>query len=96
METSKKALYKPALIKLMSKREQEIKKLKTEFLTNEVNDTEHLDIHLQNMYHEIEPIYMEIKRRYAKPLEVTIPSKMNADSEPFKEPVYRWDLKDPN
>ena len=89
-------LTKPALRKQMRKLEKAILKVKTEFLSNEVNDAEHLDKHLEDMYFEIEPIYTEIKRRCAKPLEVTIPSKMNADSEPSKEPAYQWELKGGN
>jgi len=87
-----KALYKPALIKLMISREETIKRLKNEFLYNESNDPGNLDLFLQQAYHDIEPVYTDIMTRYSKPLEITILSKMNSDSEVFKEPTYRWDI----
>lgn len=85
METSKKALYKPALIKLMSKREQEIKKLKTEFLTNEVNDLQTLEIWLEEAYCNIRPVYKEIINRFSRPAEKIYPSKIGSEQKWSKE-----------
>jgi len=96
-------LTKPALKKQMRKFERAILKAKGEFVSNEVNHIEnvwvyttHKDLYLVDVYQEIEPTYMEIKRRFAKPREVTIPSKMNTDSEHSKETGYRWDYKKQN
>ena len=54
-------------------------------------ESENLDIWLQKTYEEIEPFYKEIMRRYSKPIQETIPSKINGDKEFFKELTYRWD-----
>lgn len=85
-------LYRPALIKLMVKREQEIKKLKTEFLSNEVNDLQTLEIWLEEAYCNIRPVYKEIMNRYSKPLEKTIPSKINLEKSSSGRITYQWEL----
>jgi len=79
-------ITKSALIEMMLAYEPVILKAKGEFLSNEINHsqdiwvhTKHQDLYLVDFYQEIEWTYNEIKVRYAKPLEVTIPSKMNID-----------------
>lgn len=80
-------ITKSALIERMLAYEPVILKAKDEFLSNEINHsqdiwihTEHQDLYLVDFYQEIEWTYNEIKDRYKKPLEVTIPSKINADN----------------
>lgn len=85
-------LYKPALIKLMIAHEQTIKKLKTEFLSNEVNDLETLEIWLEKAYCDMRPVHKEIINRYSRPAEKIYPSKIGLDKESLKELEYQWDL----
>jgi len=85
MKTSIKPLYKPALIKLMSKYEQTIKQLKTEFLTNEVNDLETLEIWLEEAYCDMRLVHKEIIRRYSRPAEKIYPSKIGSEQKWSKE-----------
>jgi len=69
-----------ALIKMMLTHERTIKELENEFLSNEVDDPENKHLFLVDEYQQIEWTYMETAERYAKPKEVTIPSKMNIDN----------------
>ena len=83
---------KPALIKLMRAHEKTIKQQKDEFLRNEVNDPTNLELCLQKIYEEIEPVYQEVMNRYSKPMEKVIQSRINAEKNCSTELTYQWDL----
>lgn len=76
-------LSKPALKNKMRAHEETIKKLETEFLSNEINENK--DLWLEKIFEDAEPIYMEITSRYSKPLEVTIRSKIGSEQRWSKE-----------
>lgn len=92
-------LTKPALKKQMRKLERAIKIKFHVFLFNEVNDNhcEILDKWLVDEYQEIEATYNEVMRRYKKPIEVTIMSKVKTDNEAsrqYREHISQWDLEE--
>lgn len=78
-------MSKPTLIKSMRAHEKGIKQLKDEFLANELNDTKDLELCLQKVYQDMEPVYQEIMNRYKKqPVEIFY-SKIGSEKRWLKE-----------
>ncbi len=87
-----KRLTKPALKRKMRAHQKTIKQLKKEFLSNEVNDLQTLEIWLEKAYYDIRPVYKEIMNRYSS-LEVkTTLSKINFEIISSKMHTSQWEL----
>lgn len=78
------------LIKLMRAHESILALARVDFLSNEINYKENLDLCLQKKYYEIEPVYTEIMRRFSKPEVKIFQSKMNLEEKSLELRGYSW------